>query len=351
MRSLFLARLVAMNDGWAKPFGEFNHRWVVALFRPIRPVKDFLNGTWLGHPVHPAVTDIPIGAFARGHRARPVGRADGRVLGDRRRPARCSLASAVTGLADYATRTARPGPGRRSHGTIMVVGCTLDSASRSSFATTAPAPRGGLAIGLLVVGFLVCTAGAYIGGDLVFVFGNMVSRHAFRGAGTKWIALDTGDVSDLATLPEATPTKMRAGINDLVVVRIGDDDPCPACRVRPCRRATGRGHRHARRLPRVPLARVAIPAERTGAAPAARRSTTSPRTRSERRWRRLRGPARRAVDGEGPDSRRRRGRRSARGSPARCDRLRRLARRRSSPTGAWMRAVGTPASSGIQRRT
>ena len=29
-------------------------------------------------------------------------------------------------------------------------------------------------------------------------------------------------MTDLATLPEATPTKMKAGINDLVVVRIGD---------------------------------------------------------------------------------------------------------------------------------
>ena len=52
-----LDRLVALNDGWAKPFGEFNHRWVSALFRPIRPVRDLLNGTWLGHPLHPAITD------------------------------------------------------------------------------------------------------------------------------------------------------------------------------------------------------------------------------------------------------------------------------------------------------
>ena len=62
MRSL-LARLVTMNDGWAKPFGDFNHRWVSALFRPIRPIKDFLNGTWLAHPVHPAATDLPIGVL------------------------------------------------------------------------------------------------------------------------------------------------------------------------------------------------------------------------------------------------------------------------------------------------
>ena len=41
------------------------------------------------------------------------------------------------------------------------------------------------------------------------------------GSRTKWVRLETGDVSDLAQLPEATPTKMRAGINDLVV-SIGD---------------------------------------------------------------------------------------------------------------------------------
>jgi nitrite reductase/ring-hydroxylating ferredoxin subunit len=77
-------------------------------------------------------------------------------------------------------------------------------------------------IALSIIGFLIVTAGAYIGGDVVYLLGNMVSRHAFRGAGTKWIKLDTGDVADLATLPEATPKKARAGTNDLVVVRIGD---------------------------------------------------------------------------------------------------------------------------------
>lgn len=26
-------------------------------------VKNFLHGTWLGHPLHPVLTDIPIGAW------------------------------------------------------------------------------------------------------------------------------------------------------------------------------------------------------------------------------------------------------------------------------------------------
>src|SRR6516225_12214981 len=29
----------------------------------MRPLKIFLNGTWVGHPLHPMLTDIPIGAW------------------------------------------------------------------------------------------------------------------------------------------------------------------------------------------------------------------------------------------------------------------------------------------------
>jgi hypothetical protein len=48
-----VTRLVDAQAGLGRPFGDFNHRWLSALFRPIRPVKDFFNGTWLGHPFTP----------------------------------------------------------------------------------------------------------------------------------------------------------------------------------------------------------------------------------------------------------------------------------------------------------
>src|SRR4029078_545467 len=57
----FLARLVSINDGWAKPFGDFNERWTRALFSAIKPLRDLAQGRWLGHPLHAAITDIPIG--------------------------------------------------------------------------------------------------------------------------------------------------------------------------------------------------------------------------------------------------------------------------------------------------
>src|SRR3954453_23311250 len=35
---------------------------VRGVFAP-RPVKDILGGKWLGHPVHPMLTDVTIGTF------------------------------------------------------------------------------------------------------------------------------------------------------------------------------------------------------------------------------------------------------------------------------------------------
>jgi nitrite reductase/ring-hydroxylating ferredoxin subunit/uncharacterized membrane protein len=217
----FLARLIALNDGWAKPFGEFNHRWVAALFRPIRPIRDLLNGTWLGHPLHPAATDLPIGAILVAL-VLDVGGQPGAAFWALVVALLSMVASAVTGLADYADTDGTARTRATLHGSIMVVALVLSGLSLVLRGGAAGNDAGAVAIGLLVVAFLLLSAGAYVGGDVVFVLGNMVSRHAFRGPGTKWIRLDTGGITDLAALPEATPHKMKAGINDLVVVRLGD---------------------------------------------------------------------------------------------------------------------------------
>jgi nitrite reductase/ring-hydroxylating ferredoxin subunit len=214
-----LARLVSMNDGWARPFGDFNHRWVSALFRPIRPIQDLLHGRWLGHPLHAATTDIPIGLLLGTVVLDIVGQpaaADIALLGT----ILFMVLSAVSGLADYAVTDATARTRATLHGTLMVIGLVVLIAS-AVLRSGAPADRT-IPVALGIAGLLVVTAGAFVGGDVVFLLGNMVSRHAFRGPGTKWVRLDTGELTDLAALPEATPTKMRAGINDLVVVRRGE---------------------------------------------------------------------------------------------------------------------------------
>ena len=101
MLGRYITRAVDAQARWSKPLGEFNQRWLTALFRPIRPVKDFLNGTWLGHPVHAVITDVPIGALTVSIVADLIGQpvvADvAMLLG-----VLAMVGSAVTGVADYA---------------------------------------------------------------------------------------------------------------------------------------------------------------------------------------------------------------------------------------------------------
>jgi nitrite reductase/ring-hydroxylating ferredoxin subunit/uncharacterized membrane protein len=215
-----IARLIASQDGWAGPFGDFNHRWLNALFSPIRPVKDFLNGVWLGHPVHSAATDLPIGALlltvildVMGQNAAADIALVATIL--------FMLGAAVTGAADYTDTDGTARVRATLHATLMVLALLLLLMSIALRAAGGDSNRS-IAVAISFLGFLIVLAAAYVGGDVVYIFGNMVSRHAFRGSGAKWLKLDTGGVADLETLPEATPTKMKAGINDLVLVRVGD---------------------------------------------------------------------------------------------------------------------------------
>jgi nitrite reductase/ring-hydroxylating ferredoxin subunit/uncharacterized membrane protein len=211
-----LTRIVDAQAGWARPLGEFNHRWLSALFRPIRPVKDFLNGTWLGHPVHSALTDVPIGALTVALVLDVVGQ---RVAADVALlvAVLSIVAAAVAGLADYTDIDGTA----RMRGTVHFV---LMTAALALFAISLLMRAGNpldrtVPFLLLVVGYLVISVGAAVGGDLVYLIGTNVNRHAWRGAGAKWIALDIGVLQDI---PEGGPTKAKAGINTLILVRTGD---------------------------------------------------------------------------------------------------------------------------------
>jgi nitrite reductase/ring-hydroxylating ferredoxin subunit/uncharacterized membrane protein len=214
----WLARLMAAQDGWARPFGDFNQRWLSALFRPIRPIKDLLSGRWLGHPLHAAITDIPIGALlvsvVLDLLSQPIA-ADVALL----LAVLFMLAAAVSGAADYVDTDGTARVRATLHSTLMGI-ALLALVVSLILRAGGPADRT-LPMALSIVAFLIVSAGAFVGGEVVFALGNMVSRHAFRGSGGKWIRLDAGDPTDLDDLPAGTPTKARAGINDLVLVRSG----------------------------------------------------------------------------------------------------------------------------------
>ncbi len=211
-----VTRIVDAQARWARPFGDFNHRWLSALFGPIRPVKDLFNGTWLGHPVHSALTDVPIGALTIALVLDVVGQ---RVAADVALlvAVLSIIAAAITGLADYTDTDGTARMRATVHAVVMTTALVLFAISLITRAGN-PVDRSAPFV-LLVIGYLVIGAGAAIGGDLVYLIGTQVNRHAWRGAGTKWVALDLGDLPDI---PEGGPTKAKAGVNTIILVRTGD---------------------------------------------------------------------------------------------------------------------------------
>jgi nitrite reductase/ring-hydroxylating ferredoxin subunit/uncharacterized membrane protein len=211
-----VTRLVDAQAVWARPFGDFNHRWLSALFRPIRPIKDFLNGTWLGHPVHSALTDVPIGALTVALVLDIVGQ---RVAADVALllAVLAILAAATSGLADYTDIDGTARMRATVHAVVMTAALVLFAFSLLMRAGN-PVDRA-LPFVLLVLGYLVITVGAAIGGDLVYLIGTNVNRHAWRGAGAKWVPVDLGGLPDI---PEGGPTKVKAGANTLILVRTAE---------------------------------------------------------------------------------------------------------------------------------
>jgi uncharacterized membrane protein len=216
MLGRYLTRAVDAQSRWSKPLGDFNHRWLAAIFHPIRPIQNLLNGSWLGHPVHAVVTDVPIGALTVSIVADVIGQpivADVSLLIG----VLAMVASAVTGAADYTEVDGTARNRATVHSVVMVVSLVLYLISLA-IRSTGPADR--LApILIALVAYLLLALGAAIGGDLVYLIGTHVNRHAWRGAGAKWVKLDLGDLTDI---PEGGPTKLKAGINELAVVREGD---------------------------------------------------------------------------------------------------------------------------------
>src|SRR6478752_3946652 len=173
----FLTRLIDAQAPWARPVGDFIHGIVHWLFHHMKTIHNFLNGTWLGHPIHAVLTDVPIGAFTvviildvlDQRYAADVALAFG-VL--------AMLGAAAAGFADYADTDGLPRQRATVHSVVMILALIIYVVSML-IRWGNPTDRSA-AIVTSVVAYLFVTVGAYIGGDVVYGLGNMVDRHAFR---------------------------------------------------------------------------------------------------------------------------------------------------------------------------
>lgn len=182
---------------------------------PRGPLKDALSGTWLGHQLHPLLTDIPIGSFTSATILDLVG-------GRRAQPA-ASLLSAVgvvsvvptaaAGLADWSDIY---GPDRRVglvHAAANLVGVGFYSAS--IVARLRGRRWSATSLGLLGMG--VMTVGGYLGGHLTLVRGHGVNRVFMEEHPASWKLATTDKV-----LPERTPKVADLGDAPTLLYRSGD---------------------------------------------------------------------------------------------------------------------------------
>lgn len=222
MFSRLMTRVMDAQGVWTKPLGNLTYRFLHWFFGRMPAIRDLLIGRWLGHPLHAVLTDAPIGILFLVIVFDVIGNAEAAAwalaIG-----ILAMLGAALAGYADYSDTDGKARERATLHSTLMVlalVGYLISLLLRLpvSAAAGAAAP----AILLSIVSFLVLAAGAYVGGDIVYVLGNMVSRHAFRGAGTKWIALEPAEADASGGIPEGRPVKAKLGINSLVLIRQGD---------------------------------------------------------------------------------------------------------------------------------
>lgn len=133
-------------------------------------VKNFLHGTWLGHPLHPVLTDIPVGAWTTALALDAMEAVSGREEFGSAADAAVAvglvgaLGAAATGITDWSETEGRGRKVGLVHGILNVGAATL-------YATSLVARRRNsrrVGVGLSMLGFLVSGAAAYLGGHLVF---------------------------------------------------------------------------------------------------------------------------------------------------------------------------------------
>jgi len=198
-----------------------------AVYRPLggfgRLLRDLLNGTWLGHSLHAVLVDVVVGgltAVVLLDVLRVFFSVDGLetastwVLG---LAVLSSLGAILSGLTDY--KDTAPSSAERDvagfHGLINIVATVLFTISFVQRLNSAH----DAGFWVLLVGYLVVSVGAFIGGHVVFKYGYMVNHNAFdRGKRAKEFTA----VLAAAELPEATPTKATFGSTAVVLVRRGE---------------------------------------------------------------------------------------------------------------------------------
>ncbi|MCA1571476.1 MAG: Rieske 2Fe-2S domain-containing protein [Chloroflexi bacterium] len=194
-----------------------------ALGRPGKLLQDVLNGSWLGHSLHAVIVDVVVGG-ATAALLLDVLRVLFGVEGLETASTwivglvwLSAIGAIITGLTDF--KDTGPGGSERDiaglHGVTNIAGTAIFAASFFQRLAGNHDP----AFWVFLIGYLVISLGAYIGGHVVYKYGYMVDHNAFsRGKRAK----EFMPVMLAAELPERVPTKVSFGSTAVMLVRRGE---------------------------------------------------------------------------------------------------------------------------------
>lgn len=206
------------GEEWLEPVDDVLGAGAKGLESLGEDVMNTLHGAWLGHPAHPAITDVPVGSWTAAVVMDAIDVLEG---GDRLADGADTaiavglvgaLGAAVTGLADWHRHTS--GRSRRMgalHG-VMNVGATL------LYGTSLVARRNGdrsMGRWLAGVGYGMAFVSAMIGGHLVYGRKVGINNAPLPEAGPK----DWAAAIPVEMLPEDTPKAVQVGSLRVVLVR------------------------------------------------------------------------------------------------------------------------------------
>lgn len=161
-------------------------------------LKDALSGSWLGHALHPFLTDLPIGTWTSATLLDVIGGEESAAAADRLIGAGviASLPTAVTGATEWADTERSDESVRR----LGVVHATANVVALGFFAASLLArQRGNRAHGkaLSLAGMGALTVGGHLGGHLSYAKGVGVDQTTFDERPTEWRrVLDDAELGD-----------------------------------------------------------------------------------------------------------------------------------------------------------
>jgi nitrite reductase/ring-hydroxylating ferredoxin subunit/uncharacterized membrane protein len=211
-------------DSWSDAIQPLVEKAFTSSGEAGRVAKDLLNGVWLGHPLHPVLTDVPIGAWTMSQLFDIMSIATGDdnldVAADVTLGAGivAALGAALTGLTDWSDIDSYNGSRRRiglAHALLNVAGLTLNLGSLG-LRLTGKRNRG-LSRTLSVSGYACTTLAAYTAGELVFNLGTAISRNAWVEGPDKFTNL-----APVADVPEGKMKKFDLKGHPVVILKHED---------------------------------------------------------------------------------------------------------------------------------